>query len=60
MDFVLPLLCIMGFSYIVRAIVSRWNNAVDKSCHAMKKKFVVINIVTYLAMAGFAIFYNFR
>jgi hypothetical protein len=47
MDFVLPLLCIMGLSYIVRAIVSRSNNAVDKSSHAMKKKFIVINVVTY-------------
>ena len=59
MDFVLPILCIVVLSYIVRAIVSRSSYAVDKSSNALKKKFIVINVVTYLAIAGYAIFYNF-
>jgi hypothetical protein len=57
MNFILPLLAMAAVSYIARKVVSNSHDA-NKPGSVLRKKFVVINQITYLLMAAFAISYN--
>lgn len=59
MEFVLPIVCILVLSYIARAMVSGSSESSKKESYLVKKKYVIINVITYLSMASYAIYYNF-